>query len=117
MVKDLIPVLAQCESTEVNLLMSPDNKLVKRLVELKSKFDQSFEHLLNELNTLNLSVVNNAINNPTKEEKEKIEEYFSCLQLELSRKIKDLLEFQEGLNNSCTRILKLNEFAVFSESP
>ena len=73
MAKDFIQVLVQCESTEVNLLISPDNKLVKRLVELKVKFDQSFECLLNELNELNLSVVNNAINNPTKEEKEKIE--------------------------------------------
>ena len=44
--KDLIQVLIQCESTEVNLLISPDNKLVKRLVELKMRFDRSFERLL-----------------------------------------------------------------------
>ena len=87
------------------------------MVELKSRFDQSFEHLLNELNTLNLSVVNNAIgDNPTKEEKAKIKEYFSCLQLEMSGKIKNLVAFQEILNSRCSKILKMTEFAVFSDS-
>ena len=97
--------------------MSPGNKSVKRLVELKSKFDQSLERLLHKLNELNLSMVNNSINNSTKEEKEKMEEYFACLQMELSRKITDLVEFQGGLNSHCSRVFKLNKFTVFSESP
>ena len=67
--KDVAQVLAQCEPTERNKLVSPGNKSVKRLVELKSKFDQSLEWLLHELNELNLSMVNNSINNPTKVEK------------------------------------------------
>ena len=64
--KDLVQVLAQCESTERDTLVSPGNKSVKKLVELKSKFDQSLERLLHELNKLNLDMVKNAINNPTK---------------------------------------------------
>ena len=66
--KDLVQVLAQCESTERSTLVSPGNKSVKKLVELKSKFDQSLERLLHELNELNLNMVNNAVNNPTKVE-------------------------------------------------
>ena len=77
--KDLVQVLAQCESTERNTLVSPGNKSVKKLVKLKSKFDQSLERLLHELNELNLNMVDNAVNNPTKVEGRKIGEYFVCL--------------------------------------
>ena len=59
--------------------MSPDNKSVKKLVELKSKFDQLLERLLHELNELNLNMVSNTVNNPTKIERRKIGEYFTCL--------------------------------------
>ena len=69
--KDLVQVLAQCESTERNTLVSPGNKSVKKLVELKSKFDQSLEQLLHELNELNLNMVNNAVKNLTKVEKKR----------------------------------------------
>ena len=69
--KDLVQVLAQCESTERGTLVSPGNRSVKKLVKLKSKFDQSLEWLLHELNELNLNMVNNAVNNPTKVEKKR----------------------------------------------
>ena len=75
--KDLVQVLAQCESTERDTLVSPGNKSVKKLVKLKFKFDQSLERLLHELNKLNLNMVNNAVNNTTKVEEKKIGEYFS----------------------------------------
>ena len=110
-------VLAQCESTERSTLVSLDNNSVKKLVEMKSKFDQSLERLLHELNELNLNMVSNTVNNPTKIERRKIGEYFACLQMELSRKITDLVEFQTQLNGRCNTVLKLNEFTVFCEGP
>ena len=88
---------------------------MERLVELKSKFDEFFEHLLDELNALTCNVVVSAIgNNSTKEDKAKLEEYWSCLQLEVADKIKDLVTFQENLNSRCSKILRQTEYSVFS---
>ena len=68
-VNDLLPLLVKCEATEVSSLMLSDNHLVERMVELKSKFDECFEHLLDELNALTHDVVISAIgNNSTKED-------------------------------------------------
>ena len=99
--KDLVQVLAQCESTERSTLVSPDNKSVKKLVETKSKFDHSLERLLHKLSELNLNMVSSAVNNLTRIERRKIGEYFACLQMELSRKITDLVKFQTQINGHC----------------
>ena len=117
-VNELLPLLVKCEATEVSSLMSSDNHLMGWMVELKSKFDGCFEHLLDELNALTCDVVISAIgNSSTKEYKIKLEEYWSCLQIEVANKIKDLITFQENLNSRCSKILTLTEYSVFSNSP
>ena len=51
--------------------------------------------MLDELNALTWDVVVSAIgNNSTKEGKAKLEEYWSCLQLEVADKIKPLVTFK-----------------------
>jgi len=76
----LIPLLGKCEATELSLLMSSENHLMKQMVELESIFDVIFEHLLDELNSLTCDVVVSAIgNNSTKEDKMKLKEYWSYL--------------------------------------
>ena len=59
----LIPLLGKCKATKAGLLMSSESHLVQQMVELKSRFDASFEHLLNELNSLTCDVVVSAIGN------------------------------------------------------
>ena len=115
--KDLMQVITQCEATERSPLVSPEKESVKKLVETKSKFDHSLERLLHELSELNLNMVSGAVNNPTRIEKRKIGEYFAGLQMELSRNIKELLDFQTQVNGRCNTILKLNEFTMFREDP
>ena len=97
--------------------MSPDNKSMRRLVETKSKFDHLLERLLQELSELNLNMVSGTVNNPTRVKKRKIGKYFPSLQMELSKKIKELLEFQTQVNGWYNTILKLNEFTMFQEDP
>ena len=100
MINELLHLLVKCEATEVSLLMSSENHLMGQLVELKSKFDGCFKHLLDELNALTCDVIISAIgNSSTKEDKMKLEEYWSCLQIEVANKIKDLVTFQENLNS------------------
>ena len=87
------------------------------MVELKSRFNESFEHLLDKLNPLTCNVVVSAIvNNSTKEDKMKLEEYWSYLQLEVADNIKDHVTFQENLNGRCSKILRQIEYSVFSDS-
>ena len=69
---ELIGILDQCEQ-------SPEDTTIKRMVELKSEFEQALEKVLQELSELNIDTVNGFIPNPLAEERTRINEYFLVL--------------------------------------
>ena len=92
----LLPLLEKCKASEVDSLMSSECHLVQQVVEWKSKFDASFESLLNKLNSLMCDVLVSALgNNSLKEDRVRLEEYWTVLQLEVTNKIKGLVMFQD----------------------
>ena len=69
---------------------------MQQVVEWKSRFDESFESLLNKLNSLMCDVLVSAFgNNSLKEDRVRLEEYWTVLQLEVTNKIKGLVVFQD----------------------
>ena len=59
---ELKQVLKQCEQL-------PEDIAVKRMVELKSEFDQALEKVMQELSELNVDTVDGFIPNPSAEER------------------------------------------------
>ena len=69
--------------------------LVRRMALLKSEFDTHFEHLLEKLNSLTGEILLKCLcDNPKKNGKDKVSEYFVDLQLEIAEKIQKLRAFQ-----------------------
>ena len=107
---ELIQVLNQCEQ-------SPEDTAVRRMVELKTEFDQALEKVLQELSELNVDTVNGFIPNPLAEERTRINEYFVVLQSELSEKMTLLARFQQDLHDRCSHILKINKYGIYQDKP
>ena len=69
---ELIQALDQCEQ-------SPEDTAIRRMVELKTVFDQSLEKVLQELSELNVDTVNGFIPNLSTEERTRMNGYFVLL--------------------------------------
>ena len=95
--------------------MSSECHMVQQMVEWKSKFDASFESLLNELNSLTCDVLVSALgNNSLKEDQVRLKEDWTVLQLDVTDKIKGLVVFQDSLNKRYSEILRKTEYSIFS---
>ena len=98
-VSHLLLLMEKCEASEADSLKTLESHLVHQVVKCKSRFDSSFESLLNELNSLTCDVLVSALGNNThKEDCVRLEKYWTALQLEVADKIKSLIIFQDGPN-------------------
>ena len=107
---ELIQALDQCKQ-------SPEDTAIRRMVKLKTMFDQSLEKVLQELSELNVDTVDGFIPSPSIEARTRMNENFVLLQFELSKKTTQLAGFQQDLNRRCTRILKINKYGIFQDKP
>ena len=111
-VNNLYPIVKQCEALDAELLKSSRLQIVRKMTSLKSEFDISFKHLLENLNALTGEILLKCFgDSPSSEEKKKASGYFMELQVEVSDKVLDLTLFQENLNDRCAKIHRKIDYA------